>query len=117
MTKKDLLDWLFEMLNEHDSLFLDVGLDDTLDALLVTTIDKERFIIMTDYLKENEEMIRCWEKNNPVTFVIEMALMILADLGIISERQREDFHLQVTKFTDVLQETYKHKGLEELLHL
>lgn len=58
---------------------------------------------MADCLKEDEEMIRRWEKNNPVTLIIEIALIKLADLGIISEKQREDLHLEVTKFADVLE--------------
>ena len=52
MTKNEMKDLLFDTLNEHDTLFSDITLNDTLNSLIVTSIDKERFIITIDNLKE-----------------------------------------------------------------
>lgn len=39
MKKYEMKDFLFELLNEHDSQFSDISLDGALDALIVNTID------------------------------------------------------------------------------
>lgn len=107
MTKDQVKDLLFEILNEHDSLFTDLTLDDTLNSLIITFIDKEKFIITVNDFKENEITIRHWVRNSPATLAIEMALIILADLKIITEEEREKFHLETTKYADVLEERFK----------
>ncbi len=53
MTKNEMKDLLFETLNEHDILFSDIALNDTLNSIIVTSIDKDKFIITIDHLKEN----------------------------------------------------------------
>ena len=41
MTKNEMKDLLFETLNEHDTLFSDITLNDTLNSLIVTSIRSE----------------------------------------------------------------------------
>ena len=41
MTKEDLKNFLFETLNEHDSLFSDLSLDDETDTIFIKSVDGE----------------------------------------------------------------------------
>ena len=46
MTKNEMKDLMFDVLNEHDSLFKDVTLSDALDALIINPIDDENTFII-----------------------------------------------------------------------
>mgnify|MGYP007046661174 FL=1 len=107
MTTNDMKDLLFEILNEHDTLFSDVALDDTRDALIVTSIDKKKFSLIVENMDEGREVIRLWAKENPATLNIEIALIQMADAGIISEEEREKYHLETVKNEYLLKERYK----------
>lgn len=107
MTTNEMKDLLFEILNEHDTLFSDVALDDTRDALIVTSIDKKKFSLIVENMDEGREVIRLWAKENPATLNIEIALIQMADAGIISEEEREKYHLETVKNEYLLKERYK----------
>lgn len=107
MTTNEMKDLLFEILNEHDTLFSDVALDDTRDALIVTSIDKKKFSLIVENMDEGREVIRLWAKENPATLNIEIALIQMADAGIISKEEREKYHLETVKNEYLLKERYK----------
>lgn len=107
MTTNEMKDLLFEILNEHDTLFSDIALDDMKDALIVTSIGKKKFALIVENIEKDEEMIRLWTKENPATLNIEIALIQMADAGIISEEERVKYHLQTVKNANVLKEKYE----------
>ena len=55
---------MLEILKKQDTFFSDVSLHHALDALTVTTIDKQKFMIDIDYLNNVEDVIRLWHRSN-----------------------------------------------------
>lgn len=45
MHKDDLKDFLFDILNEHDTIFTDISLDDETDTIFIKSVDGENFIV------------------------------------------------------------------------
>lgn len=97
-------DLMFDVLNEHDSLFKDVTLSDTLDALIINPIDDENiFIIKVDYLKDNEDVIRLSARKSPAFLSIGLAIMQLCDLEIVDEDTAQNYIAEVAKHVDKLE--------------
>lgn len=108
MTKNEMKNLMFEVLNEHDSLFKDITLSDVLDALIINPIDDENiFIIKVDYLKDREDIIRLCARKNPAFLSIGLAIMQLCDLEIIDEDTAKNYMSEVAKHTDTLEIQYE----------
>lgn len=108
MTKNEMKDLMFEVLNEHDSLFKDITLSDVLDALIINPIDDESiFIIKVDYLKDKEDIIRLCARKNPAFLSMGLAIMQLRDLEIIDEDTAKNYMTEVAKYADTLEIQYE----------
>lgn len=108
MTKNEMKDLMFDVLNEHDSLFKDVTLSDALDALIINPIDDENiFIIKVDYLKDREDVIRLCARKNPAFLSMGLAIMQLCDLEIINEDTAKNYMAEVAKHADTLETQYE----------
>lgn len=108
MTKNEMKDLMFEVLNEHDSLFKDITLSDVLDALIINPIDDENiFIIKVDYLKDKEDIIRLCARKNPAFLSMGLAIMQLRDLEIIDEDTAKNYMTEVAKYADTLEIQYE----------
>lgn len=58
MTKNEMKDLMFDVLNEHDSLFQDITLSDALDALIINPIgDENTFFIKVEYLNNKKDVV------------------------------------------------------------
>lgn len=108
MTKNKMKDLMFDVLNEHDSLFKDVTLSDALDALIINPIDDENiFIIKVDYLKDKEDVIRLCARKPPTFLSMGLAIMQLCDLQIINEYTAKNYMAKVAKHADKLEMQYE----------
>lgn len=100
-------DLIFDVLNKHDSLFKDVTLSDTLDALIINPADTDStFIIKVDYLKDREDIIRLCARKNPAFLSMELAILKLCDLEIIEEHIAKDYMAEIAKHADKLEKQY-----------
>ncbi len=107
MTKNEMKDLMFDVLNEHDSLFKDVTLSDALDALIINPIDDENtFIIKVDYLKNRENITRLCARKNSASLSIELAILQLCDLGIIEKCVANEYIAEVAKQANKLEKQY-----------
>lgn len=108
MTKNEMKDLMFDVLNDHDSLFKDVTLSDALDALIISPIDNENiFIIKIDYLKDREDVMRLCARKNPAFLSMGLAILQLYNLGIIEEDVANDYMAKVAKHADKLEKQYE----------
>ena len=57
MHKDDLKDFLFEILNEHDTIFMDISLDDETDTIFIKSVDGENFIVTVSPVTADEVLI------------------------------------------------------------
>lgn len=62
-----------------------------------------------DELKNDEKTLIEWYRNNPLSVYIEIALMAMADIGIMSENDYHKYKAQAEANADVLRE-YLRKG-------
>lgn len=107
MTKNEMKDLMFDVLNDHGLLFKDVTLSDALDALIINPIDDENiFIIKVDYLKDREDVIRLCARKNPAFLSMGLAIMQLCDLEIIDENIAKDYMAEIAKHADKLEKQY-----------
>lgn len=108
MTKNEMKDLMFDVLNDHDSLFKDVTLSDALDALIINPIDDENiFIIKVDYLKDREDVMRLCARKNPAFLSMGLAIMQLCELKIIGEDTAKNYMAEVAKHADKLEMQYE----------
>mgnify|MGYP007098674726 CR=1 FL=1 len=107
MTKEDLKDFLFETLNEHDSLFSDLSLDDETDTIFIKSVDGENFIVTVSPVTADEALIELWAKKNPELMSLALGVLNMRDLGGFTEeetdqlfiryQQKNGLHGQVTR--------------------
>ncbi len=83
-----------------------MSLHHALNALTVTTIDKQKFIIGIDYLNNGEDIIRLWHRSNPFSLYIEIALLEMLDLKIITEKEYKKYQAETVKNANKINERH-----------
>lgn len=104
MTKNEFKDLLFDILNEQDSLFYDVELDESLDSIIVRVIDNDEFIIHTDSLLKDDREIRRFIKDFPLLCFMEMAVIKLYQYRFIDEQEKERLMCEIASHAKELNE-------------
>lgn len=100
MEKEDLKDFLFEIMNKHDTLFSDISLNDEIDAIFVKSADGKRFIITVNLMIENEALIELWAKKNPELMSIALSIINMRDLGIFTEEETHSYLSKIIEKAD-----------------
>lgn len=97
MDKDKLKDYLFEILNENDELFLDVSLDDETDTIFITTVDGKRFIATVSPMTEDESLTELWEKKNSQLMTIALGVIYMRDLEVFTEEETNKYLSEIVK--------------------
>lgn len=94
MTKENLKVFLFETLNEHDSLFSDLSLDDETDSIFIKSVDGKNFIVTVCPVTADEALIKLWAKKNPELMSLALGVLNMRDLGEFTE---EEAHIYLSE--------------------
>lgn len=70
---------------------------------------------MYESLKNNEIELLEWYHDNPLSLYIEISLMVMADIGIITEEQRKMYKAQAEKSAGILREYLQEKGNDSIM--
>lgn len=100
MTKEDLKDFLFETLNEHDSLFSDLSLDDETDTIFIKSVDGENFIVTVSPVTTDEALIELWAKKNPELMSLALGVLNMRDLGGFTEEETHRYLSEIVGKAD-----------------
>lgn len=100
MGKKDLVNFLFGIMNKHDILFSDISLNDEIDTIFVKSVDGKRFIITVNLMIENEALIELWAKKNPELMSIALSVLNMWDLGIFTEEETHNYLSEIIEKAD-----------------
>lgn len=87
MHKDDLKDFLFDILNEHDTIFTDISLDDETDTIFIKSVDGENFIVTVSPVIADEALIELWAKKNPELISLALSVLNMRDLELVSNHQ------------------------------
>ncbi len=87
MHKDDLKDFLFDILNEHDTIFTDLSLDDETDTIFIKSVDGENFIVTVSPVTADEALIELWAKKNPELMSLALGVLNMRDLGGFTEEE------------------------------
>ena len=97
MTKEDLKDFLFETLNEHDSLFSDLSLDDETDTIFIKSVNGENFIVTVSPVTADEALIELWAKKNPELMSLALSVLNMRDLEIFTEEEAHRYLSEIVE--------------------
>ncbi len=100
MGKKDLVNFLFGIMNKHDILFSDISLNDEIDTIFVKSVDGKRFIITVNLMIENEALIELWAKKNPELMSLAFSVINMRDLGIFTEEETHSYLSEIIEKAD-----------------
>lgn len=100
MEKKDLVNFLFGIMNKQTVLFSDISLNDEMDAIFVKSVDGKRFIITVNLMTENEALIELWAKKNPELMYLAFSLINMRDLGIFTEEETHSYLSEIIEKAD-----------------
>ncbi|MEY8393051.1 hypothetical protein AALA98_17230 [Lachnospiraceae bacterium 45-W7] len=100
MDKDGLKNWLFEIFNEHDSLFFDVSLYDEADTLFVKSSDGQRFSITVNAITDNTTLLNFWAKKNPGLMPVALGILYLKNLDILTKTEYEKYISAVIERSD-----------------
>ncbi len=71
--------------------------------------------LLYESLKNNEIELLEWYHDNPLSLYIEISLMVMADIGIITEEQRKMYKAQAEKSAGILREYLQEKGNDSIM--
>lgn len=71
--------------------------------------------LLYEGLKNNEIELLEWYHDNPLSLYIEISLMVMADIGIITEEQRKMYKAQAEKSAGILREYLQEKGNDSIM--
>lgn len=100
MNKNGLKDWLFELFNEHDSLFSDISTDDGADTLFVKSADGQMFSITVNAITDDEALLNIWAKKNPGYTSVALGILNLRDLDALTAEEFEQYLSAVIERSD-----------------
>lgn len=94
MTKDKLKDYIFEILNENDSNFKDIFLDDIADTIRLKMQSDEEYLLKLESREESEMKHR---KKSYISLVLGIAVLGLFDFDIIEWEDAEIFLKKIQK--------------------
>lgn len=97
MHKDDLKHFLFDILNEHDTIFTDISLDDETDTIFIKSFDEKNFIVTVSPVTADEALIELWAKKNPELMSIALGVLNMRDLGEFTE---EEAHMYLSEIVE-----------------
>lgn len=100
MHKDDLKDFLFEILNEHDTIFMDISLDDETDTIFIKSVDGENFIVTVSPVTVDEALIELWAKKNPELMSLALGVLNMRDLGGFTEEETHRYLSEIVGKAD-----------------
>ncbi|MCI9175965.1 MAG: hypothetical protein HFH49_13690 [Lachnospiraceae bacterium] len=89
--KDDLKDFLFNIMNEHGTIFTDISLDDETDTIFVSTVDGGRFVVTVSPVTADEALIELWAKKNPELMSLVLGVLNMRDLGVFTEEESDKY--------------------------
>lgn len=100
MDKDGLKDFLFDVMNENDTIFSDISLDDATDTIFVNTVDGGRFIVAISPVTADETLIELWAKKNPELMSLALGVLNMRDLGALMEEETNECLSAILDNTD-----------------
>lgn len=100
MDKNGLKNWMFELFNNHGSLFSDISLYDEADTLFVKSTNGQMFSITVNAMTENEALLHLWAKKNPRLMPVALGILNLRDLDVLTEEEYEEYLSAVVGHSD-----------------
>jgi hypothetical protein len=100
MYKDDLKDFLFDILNEHDTIFTDISLDDETDTIFIKSVDGENFIVTVSPVTADEALIELWAKKNPELMSLALGVLNMRDLGGFTEEETHRYLSEIVGKAD-----------------
>lgn len=100
MDKDGLKDFLFDVMNENDTIFSDISLDDATDTIFVNTVDGGRFIVAISPVTADETLIELWAKKNPELMSLALSVLNMRDLGALTEEETNECLSAILDNTD-----------------
>lgn len=100
MHKDDLKDFLFDILNEHDTIFTDISLDDETDTIFIKSVDGENFIVTVSPVTVDEALIELWAKKNPELMSLALGVLNMRDLGGFTEEETHRYLSEIVGKAD-----------------
>ena len=100
MHKDDLKDFLFDILNEHDTIFSDLSLDDETDTIFIKSVDGENFIVTVSPVTADEALIELWAKKNPELMSLAFGVLNMRDLGGFTEEETHRYLSEIVGKAD-----------------
>lgn len=91
MNKDKLKDMLFDMLNENDTLFSDISLDDETDTIFIKSVEGQRFIVNVSPVTADEALMELWAKKNPELMSVALGVTYMRDFGIFTEEEASKY--------------------------
>ena len=97
MHKDDLKDFLFDILNEHDTIFTDISLDDETDTIFIKSVDGENFIVTVSPVTADEALIELWAKKNPELMSLALSVLNMRDLELFTEEEAHRYLSEIVE--------------------
>lgn len=91
MDKDGLKDFLFDVMNENDTKFSDISLDDETDTIFVNTVDGRRFIVTVSPVTADEALIELWAKKNPERMSLALGVLNMRGVGVFTEEETNKY--------------------------
>lgn len=83
------------MLNENDTLFSDISLDDETDTILIKSVEGKSFIVTVCPATTDEALIELWAKRNPEQMSIARGVRYMRDFGIFTEKEANKYLAEI----------------------
>lgn len=97
MNKDKLKDMLFDILNENDTLFSDISLDNETDTIFIESVEGQMFIITVSPVTADEALIELWAKKNPELMSVALGVTYMRDFGIFTEEEANKYLLEIVE--------------------
>lgn len=87
MHKDDLKNFLFDIINENNTIFINIALDDETDTIFLETVNREQFMVTVSNLTADHALIELWAKKNPKLMSLALGVLNMRDLGEFTEEE------------------------------
>ncbi len=94
MAKDELKDWLFDILNENDSIFEDIALNEKMDILEVKTLSGQNYMIKVDSF---EDVAKKNANEGYAVLSLSMSVLGLLDFGIIDNKNARRYLTKLSR--------------------
>lgn len=91
MDKDGLKNFLFDIMNENDTKFANISLDDETDTIFVNTVGGGQFIVTVSPVTADEALIELWAKKNPKMMSLALGVLNMRNLGAFTEDETNGY--------------------------